>query len=333
MYKSPAQLYALIVDFFTSKPTDSDGREINHATPRKRGTYAYYTGCGDCPDDALDIGSEDFEHMIEHHHVNTTKNITFVERTSNVATLTTSAAHGLVAGNITDVAPVSDSTFAQADAVVISAPTTTTITYANTGDDSSSAADTGTVSGTKKCVFYTDLNSIDNETHIFSAVINWIGAKLDAMTFEVVPSVTATSAGSSTNYNLYAGFLVIPAAGDGTLVVAAEDIKLVQCTANEFGVRPAGYWDADFNTTTGEFENITAAPTGDGEFNMFAVPITLARFVNKAALLGDSSIDLGGYDITQLGHGGRCKVSLFTRGTDHEWWWCANMRLYRKKTC
>ena len=314
-------------------PANPDGRPMNHSTPRKRGTYAYYTGSGDDSEDVMNYGGSDWDHLVQYHHDPSTKSITYVERTSDVATVTSSAAHGLAVGDVTDVEPVSDSTFAQADAIVLSVPSSTTFTFANTGDDSSSAAETGTVSGNKKKVLYVDLNSIDNETHIYSGLINWTGAKLDSMTFEIEPQVTDSSAGTSTNYNLYGGFLIVPASGDGTLTVDSGDIRLVQCVENEYGTRPAGYWDADFNTSTEEFENITPNALGTGEFNMFALPVTLARFINKAALLGDWGCDLGGYDITQLGHGGRCKITLQTRGDDHEWYWCANMRLYRKKTC
>lgn len=64
--------------------------------------------------------------------------------TTNVATLTTAAAHGLTAGDRVVVAGVGspfDGTFA-----VASAPTTTTFTYAKTNANVTSAAATGTVS-------------------------------------------------------------------------------------------------------------------------------------------------------------------------------------------
>jgi len=74
--------------------------------------------------------------------VYSSKTVTFVARTSNVATVTTSAAHGFVAGEIVSV-DSSNSSF-NGVVTVISAPTTTTFTYANTGTNLGSTAATGT---------------------------------------------------------------------------------------------------------------------------------------------------------------------------------------------
>ena len=65
--------------------------------------------------------------------------------TSNVATLTTSTAHGLAVGQWVTVAGV-DATF-NGDYVVASVPTSTTFTYSKTAANVPSAAATGTVTG------------------------------------------------------------------------------------------------------------------------------------------------------------------------------------------
>ena len=70
------------------------------------------------------------------------KTITNKARTSNVATITTSTAHGLEAGDYVTVAS-SDSTF-NGTFTVASTPTTTTFTYANTGNNVTSTSATGT---------------------------------------------------------------------------------------------------------------------------------------------------------------------------------------------
>ena len=70
------------------------------------------------------------------------KTITFRERTTNVAKLTTSAAHGFVAGQRINIVS-SDSTF-NGNFDVVSAPTSTTFTYTNSGTDLASTATTGT---------------------------------------------------------------------------------------------------------------------------------------------------------------------------------------------
>jgi hypothetical protein len=72
--------------------------------------------------------------------------ITFVSRASNVATITTSAAHGYVANDKVTLSGITTSAFNAANVTVVSAPTSTTFTYANTGSDVSSTADaTGVV--------------------------------------------------------------------------------------------------------------------------------------------------------------------------------------------
>jgi hypothetical protein len=56
-------------------------------------------------------------------------------RTTNVATIKTTAAHGLAAGQSVDVTVTSDATFNGTNQVVIAVPTATTFTYANVGID------------------------------------------------------------------------------------------------------------------------------------------------------------------------------------------------------
>jgi len=63
-------------------------------------------------------------------------------RTSNVATLTTGAAHGFKVGDTLTMTGIGGTGY-NATAVVATVPTTTTFTYANTGDNEGSTADTG----------------------------------------------------------------------------------------------------------------------------------------------------------------------------------------------
>lgn len=71
-----------------------------------------------------------------------TSTITFVARTSNVVTITTSAAHGYATGQSVTVAATTN-TGVNGTFVIASTPTTTTFTYAQTGTDIASVADTG----------------------------------------------------------------------------------------------------------------------------------------------------------------------------------------------
>jgi hypothetical protein len=72
--------------------------------------------------------------------------ISNVALTSNVATVTTSATHGLVAGNVIRISNCSDATFNGTYAVA-TAPTTTTLTFARTATNVTSASATGSLFG------------------------------------------------------------------------------------------------------------------------------------------------------------------------------------------
>lgn len=66
---------------------------------------------------------------------------TFRARLNDVATVTTTAAHGLTAGDVTKVASLGGTGF-NGKVTVISTPTTTTFTYYSEGADVTSTADT-----------------------------------------------------------------------------------------------------------------------------------------------------------------------------------------------
>jgi len=176
-------------------------------------------------------------------------------------------------------------------------------------------------------------NTIENETHMHEGYLQWKDALNDRMTMEFVPKTTATSAGTNTMYNLYGGYLVVPAAGDGTLDINNMDRVLVGVPLNEEGVQAgAGYWDADWNYTTKEFENITANGSGTGKYNMFTVAVTLERFVNKICMLGSGFIHLSTSDSSMVGHNMGVKFTLAIMGTNHDMWWNSSLTLHRRKT-
>lgn len=74
----------------------------------------------------------------------TTRNVTLKALTSNVATLTTSSAHGFLAGDTVTVS-ISDAVF-DGTHTILSTPTTATFTYAKTNTNVSSTAASGTAS-------------------------------------------------------------------------------------------------------------------------------------------------------------------------------------------
>ena len=75
----------------------------------------------------------------------TVRVISNVARTSNVTTITTSAAHGYTTGDVVTVAATTN-TSVNGSFTITGTPTTTTFTYANTGTDITSVSATGTTS-------------------------------------------------------------------------------------------------------------------------------------------------------------------------------------------
>lgn len=190
------------------------------------------------------------------------------------------------------------------------------------------------VSGDNPDVVYGDFNTIINRTFVRQGDIMWKDAVQDALSVEIVPKTTDYTSGSGTSYDLYGGFLIIPAApGSGGISVDADDMVLVQVTPNEFGDMAAGYWDADWNESTKEFDNVQPNYTGEGEYNMFGAEVVLHRFMNKRPVMGTGMKDCKTEDVAQLGHGMRVKISAHTMGTDHAWSGAATFMLYRAKTC
>jgi len=85
-----------------------------------------------------------------------TASITFVVRTSNVVTITTSGVHGFVTGDYVTVAAVTNTGF-NGNFTITSTPTTTSFTYAQTAANVGTTADTGTV---------TDLSYVNLTTNV-----------------------------------------------------------------------------------------------------------------------------------------------------------------------
>jgi len=182
----------------------------------------------------------------------------------------------------------------------------------NVGGGEKMTFEYNTASGTTTLTKYIDYNCINNETWLHEGYITWKNAHFDTLTLEMVPRVTTYTASSGTYYNLYGGYMVVPAAGDGTIALTSDITThsggLIYMPDNDLGEAPTAFWNADWNTSTKEFENITAAPTGNGRYNMFTVEVVLARFLNTAPFLASGFIVLNSSDTDQMGHGMRLKM-------------------------
>lgn len=222
-----------------------------------------------------------------------------------------------------------------------------TITYfTGTGDDPNDVTDVG---GGAEFIFshslgdptiqhlYLDFNIIQNKTYLHEGYMIWENADFDTITFEMVPRVTTVQAASNTNYDLYGGYLIVPASdGTGSIEITSDITSpiggLVYMPDSDTGSPPTAYWNADWNSVTKKFENITPA-AGNGRYNMFAAEIVFARFVNKIPVVGNGFKRLQSADSDQLGHGMRLKSTIITYGEDHTWKIACILTMHREKTC
>jgi hypothetical protein len=178
-----------------------------------------------------------------------------------------------------------------------------------------------------------DFNLKENRTDLHEGYITWRDANFDSVSAEVIVRTTPYTSGSNTNYNLYNGYLIIPAAGDGIINVNANDIQLVEMPIEkDTGLRPQAFWNADYSTETHTFSNITPAVNGDGVYNMFGAEIVLAKLVNRILLLNTGTMMLQTADSLELSHNMRIRVKLYTHNEDHAWKASAIFTLHRAKT-
>jgi len=185
---------------------------------------------------------------------------------------------------------------------------------------------------------YIDYNMVANETWLHEGYITWKDCQMDTITLEMVPRVTITQPGVNTNYNLYGGYIIIPAAGNGTIDVVGDithpNNGLVMMPDGDLREKPTAFWNADYNTSTKLYENITPATYGNGRYNMFSIEIVFARFLNAMPLLGSGFISLNSSDTDEMGHGMRLKMSASTNpsSADHNWAVACLMCLHRQKS-
>ena len=220
------------------------------------------------------------------------------------------------------------------------------IMWTGVGDDSTDVTKVGggtpltivSASGTLTTTTYIDFNIVENETWMHEGYMTWDEAQLDTLSVNVVPRTVNISTSSGTYYNLYGGYMVIPAAGDGTISLDSDITThsggLIYMPNNDLDEAPTAFWDAEWDSTTKEYKNITAAPYGNGRYNMFSVEVTFARFLNRIPLLRRGFIALNSSDTDCLGHGMRLKLTSRTNQDvdQHAWSVAFMMCLHRDRS-
>lgn len=220
------------------------------------------------------------------------------------------------------------------------------IMWTGVGDDPTDITKVGggtpltiiSASGTTSSTSYIDFNIVENETWLHEGYMTWDDAQIDTLTVEIVPRTASVGAGTDTNYNLYGGYMVIPAAGNGTISVNSDLTThsggLIYMPNNDLDEAPTAFWDAEWDSTTHEYKNITPAPYGNGRYNIFSYEITFARFLNKIPLLRRGFIALNSSDTDALGQGMRLRLSSNTNQNvePHAWSVAFMMCLHREKS-
>jgi hypothetical protein len=224
-----------------------------------------------------------------------------------------------------------------------SRPLYTTIYFTSEGDSTSNPVAIGggdlmtidhTMGSSSEISKFIDFNVKENRSFIHEGYVMWQDATFDAISMGVYPKITPSTSGSNTYFNSYGGYLAVPAAGDGSLSIQAGDIKLVEMPLSfDDHKRPTAFWNADYDTTSHTFSNITAAPNGDGTYNIFTAEVPLSKFVHKTLLLDNGFIMLQSADVSEIGHGMRLKLTMHTHGSDHPWKAACILTFNREKTC
>ena len=181
---------------------------------------------------------------------------------------------------------------------------------------------------------YIDFNIIDNDTYIHEGYLTYKGCNLDRLSFSFVPHVTSFIEGQNTTFNLFDNYLIVPAAGNGTIQIT-ETPKLVCVGTNVQGDNNPGFWDAEFNFDTGVFDNLRPNPYGQGAYNIFGNEIVVYRMLQRI-ILKDSTLGGGEKYLTtneqgQILHGFRMKCIFEITGVDHNCSIAGILSIFRTK--
>ncbi len=202
----------------------------------------------------------------------------------------------------------------------------------------------GTPNYTKEIFFHVE----GNRTWLCDGLLKFKGALFDEFTFEIHPYVTSVLTGlQNTNYALYKGCMLMPAAGNGTVDLNPE-AKLYPCSVvpkTDTGKCPAAFWNLDYNAGTNTYSNLTPASNpnsngepGNGKYNIFTADVCLKKYINKWGLLGDGTEIFYSSDPSEFGSYLRAVFKFTTIGhpdptqfVDHSWQVLCNWTMFREK--
>ena len=173
-----------------------------------------------------------------------------------------------------------------------------------------------------------------NPTWLHEGFLKYQGAHFDQFCFYISTVITPHTPGNGTNFQLLPSHgIIIPAAGNGNAVVNTSDLTTLVSVVprTDSGIFPAAFWNATSNRTTGKYENLTPAPTGNGRYNIFYIEVILKRYLNDITLLGTDLLSFETTDPTQLASNLKCNYMFTTVGDDHNWQAVCYISMYRRK--
>jgi len=233
-----------------------------------------------------------------------------------------------------------------------SRPANTTTCWMGCGDDLASPADCFGKGepvvinhriGEQDSPIYIDFLTIDNTTYIHEGHVSYGNAVFDKIYCQIVPQIVDYTSGTNTNYQTYNG-IIVPAAGTGDVDLDPAKIilpngGLVQVKYDENGTKTsAGFWNADWNSETKQFDDIAPVADGSGEYNFFYYEMLFATFVIDH-LFGSGSQLYQSSDVDRLWHGMRIRVLTETCGLDwnheniedHDWQMTVRFTMHRTR--
>lgn len=221
----------------------------------------------------------------------------------------------------------------------------TRIMWTGIGDDQTDVSKVGggetltfshNIGDTEPMIKYIDFNVAENETWLHEGYMTWENAKLDTLTLQMVPRTVTVSGVTGGDKTVYGGYLVVPTApGSGNYEVVNDLTQptggLVYMPNNDLNEPPTAYWDADYNESTHEYENIRPNYTAQGRYNIFSYEVVFAEFMRLIPFLGSGFIALNSSDTDQLGQGMRLKMIADTNNNvaDHDWSVACTICLHR----
>lgn len=335
-------------------PRDPSGKERVHQTSRPLGLKTFFTGAGDDITDITDIGNGTL-YTTKHFIGDDLTTLIYLDL--NIVENETWLHEGYIVWKNCDLDIVTLELVNQVTEIAFPGISTAVFSNSSTGlnDCISSGTYTGVISKKYKVeidntgTIDTFKFSNDNGNTWESENIQITGNDQELENGVIINfnSITGHTLDDSwnflavitnPNYKLYNNYLIVSNTFPyGDLIDIMSDISnphkgLITMPKSNAGDDPTAYWNADWNSTEKKYENILFDITGQGNFNMFAVELSLGKFVNRVPLVGNGFEMLQCSDIEKLGQGMRIKSTAITNivYNDHDWSLACVLTLYRK---